>query len=262
MRIDLKAGLLACLCSWSAAASAALDAQLLQVQRAEVQMLRTGTELFVHRGEGGHAELTARVEAQLLAFKDSLARLEAAPLSGESRALLEALTPHRLAFEIKILEGLVYDPASPELPWQFNFEFARVQRALLLGLERLGRQAQQAHAMTPLELRLLDLPAKIQSLASRYTARAYIGDIDSGPDEPAHYLSQDIDALASSIDADLLALEQGLGPGPAREALRPLATRWKFIRGRLLDYQDNLAPLVVARQAGEMAEGLLRLQAL
>lgn len=42
---------------FSSILQAAPDVALTQVQLAQVQVFRASTDLFVHRGEGGHAEL-------------------------------------------------------------------------------------------------------------------------------------------------------------------------------------------------------------
>ncbi len=66
---------------FSSMLQAAPDVALAQVQQAQVQVFRASTDLFIHRGEGGHAELEAKVQADLGKLRESLATLQAQPLT-------------------------------------------------------------------------------------------------------------------------------------------------------------------------------------
>ena len=61
------------------------DVALTQVQLAQVQVFRASTDLFIHRGEGGHAELAAKVQADLGKLRESMATLQAQPLTDSAR---------------------------------------------------------------------------------------------------------------------------------------------------------------------------------
>jgi hypothetical protein len=129
-------------------------------------------------------------------------------------------------------------------------------------LEALEQQLLKglAQPLSAADLRLQSLPAKVQYLAARYTARAYVGDIETLPEQQQHYLNQDIDVLAKQVDAELATLATEL-TGEQQQRLQRALTRWKFIYSRLVGYNDNLVPLVVERHAAEMADQLLRLRA-
>jgi hypothetical protein len=245
MRNWLKGLLAFCLLGGAGGtAQAALDASLQQVQNAQVLLLRASTDLFIHRGEGRHAEQAALTEASLDRLRENLKNLEAWPLPPAARELLARLQPRLTAFEIKVRETLLYAPSEPDLPWEFNFEYSKLQRELLEDLTTLGQLLLQAQVQ-PLsdgEFQLLDLPAKVQYLAMRYTARAYVGDIETLADQQRHYFNQDIDVLAKRVQAELDALAGHPGDAEQQRRLHQVQLRWKFIYGRLLDYNEDMTP--------------------
>ena len=247
---------------FSAIVHSAPDVALTQVQLAQVQVFRASTDLFIHRGEGGHAELAAKVQADLSKLRESLATVQAQPLTDSARLAMEQLQPPLAAFVALVEQTLAYNPGEPDLPWEFNFQYSKAQRELVAALEALEQQLLKglAQPLTSADLRLQSLPAKVQYLAARYTARAYVGDIETLPEQQQHYLNQDIDVLAKQVDAELATLATEL-TGEQQQRLQRALTRWKFIYSRLMGYNDNLVPLVVERHAAEMADQLLRLRA-
>ncbi|VXC36691.1 conserved exported hypothetical protein [Pseudomonas sp. 8BK] len=247
---------------FSAIAHSAPDVALTQVQLAQVQVFRASTDLFIHRGEGGHAELAAKVQADLSKLRESLATLQAQPLTDSARLAMEQLQSPLATFTALVEQTLAYNPSEPDLPWEFNFQYSKAQRELVAALEALEQQLLkgQAQPLSAADLRLQSLPAKVQYLAARYTARAYVGDIETLPEQQQHYLNQDIDVLAKQVDAELATLATEL-TGEQQQRLQRAQTRWKFIYSRLVGYNDNLVPLVVERHAAEMADQLLRLRA-
>ncbi|MCZ4321564.1 hypothetical protein [Pseudomonas anguilliseptica] len=247
---------------FSAIAHSAPDVALTQVQLAQVQVFRASTDLFIHRGEGGHAELAAKVQADLSKLRESLATLQAQPLTDSARLAMEQLQSPLATFTALVEQTLAYNPSEPDLPWEFNFQYSKAQRELVAALEALEQQLLkgQAQPLSAADLRLQSLPAKVQYLAARYTARAYVGDIETLPEQQQHYLNQDIDVLAKQVDAELATLATEL-TGVQQQRLQRAQTRWKFIYSRLVGYNDNLVPLVVERHAAEMADQLLRLRA-
>jgi len=247
---------------FSAIAQSAPDVALTQVQLAQVQVFRASTDLFIHRGEGGHTELAAKVQADLSKLRESLATLQAQPLTDSARLAMEQLQSPLAAFTALVEQTLAYNPSEPDLPWEFNFQYSKAQRELVAALEALEQQLLkgQAQPLSAADMRLQNLPAKVQYLAARYTARAYVGDIETLPEQQQHYLNQDIDVLAKQVDAELASLATEL-TGEQQQRLQRALTRWKFIYSRLVGYNDNLVPLVVERHAAEMADQLLRLRA-
>ncbi|WP_425916178.1 hypothetical protein [Pseudomonas sp. GWSMS-1] len=241
---------------------AAPDAALTQVQLAQVQVFRASTDLFVHRGEGGHAGLETKVQADLGRLRASLDTLQAQPLTDSARLAVEQLQSPLAAFIALVEQTLAYSPGEPDLPWAFNFQYSKAQRELLVALEALEQQLLKglAQPLPPADLRLQSLPAKVQYLAARYTARAYVGGIETLPEQQQHYLNQDIDVLAKQVDGELTSLAPELTEAQQQRLQRAL-TRWKFIYARLVGYSDNLVPLVVERHAAELADQLLRLRA-
>ncbi|PKM23818.1 MAG: hypothetical protein CVV09_18730 [Gammaproteobacteria bacterium HGW-Gammaproteobacteria-13] len=247
---------------FSAIAQSAPDVALTQVQHAQVQVFRASTDLFIHRGEGGHAELAAKVQADLGKLRESMATLQAQPLTDSARLAMEQLQPPLEVFTALVEQTLAYNPNEPDLPWEFNFQYSKAQRELVAALEALEQQLLKglAQPLSAADMRLQSLPAKVQYLAARYTARAYVGDIETLPEQQQHYLNQDIDVLAKQVDAELASLATEL-TGEQQQRLQRAQTRWKFIYSRLVGYNDNLVPLVVERHAAEMADQLLRLRA-
>ena len=247
---------------FSAIAQSAPDVALTQVQHAQVQVFRASTDLFIHRGEGGHAELAAKVQADLGKLRESMATLQAQPLTDSARLAMEQLQPPLSAFTALVEQTLAYNPSEPDLPWEFNFQYSKAQRELVAALEALEQQLLKglAQPLSAADMRLQSLPAKVQYLAARYTARAYVGDIETLPEQQQHYLNQDIDVLAKQVDAELASLATEV-TGEQQQRLQRAQTRWKFIYSRLVGYNDNLVPLVVERHAAEMADQLLRLRA-
>jgi len=243
-------------------AQAAPDVALTQVQLAQVQVFRASTDLFIHRGEGRHAELEEKVQAGLGKLRDNMAALQALPLTDSARLAMAQLQSPWEAFNALVEQTLAYKPAEPDLPWEFNFQYSKAQRELVMALEALEQQLLRTlvQPLPAADLRLQSLPAKVQYLAARYTARAYVGDIETLPEQQQHYLNQDIDVLAGQVDAELASLAAELTGEPQQRLQRAL-TRWKFIYSRLVGYNDNLVPLVVERHAAELADQLLRLRA-
>ncbi|MBU1285123.1 MAG: hypothetical protein KJ989_21145 [Gammaproteobacteria bacterium] len=241
---------------------AAPDVALNQVQLAQVQVFRASTDLFIHRGEGGHTELATKVQNDLSKLRESLATLQAQPMTDSARLAIEQLQPPLAAFIAMVEQTLAYNPSEPDLPWEFNFQYSKAQRELVAALEALEQQLLKglAQPLPAADLRLQSLPAKVQYLAARYTARAYVGDIETLPEQQQDYLNQDIDVLAKQVDAELASLATEL-IGEQQQRLQRAQTRWKFIYPRLVGYSDNLVPLVVERHAAEMADQLLRLRA-
>lgn len=241
---------------------AAPDVALTQVQLAQVQVFRAGTDLFVHRGEGGYAELATKVQVDLDKLRASVETLQAQPLADSARLAMAQLQPPLAAFITLVEQTLAYNPGEPDLPWAFNFQYSKAQRELLVALETLELQLLKdlAQPLPPADLRLQSLPAKVQYLAARYTARAYVGGIETLPEQQAHYLNQDIDVLAKQVDGELASLALELTQAQQQRLQRAL-TRWTFIYARLVGYSDNLVPLVVERHAAELADQLLRLRA-
>jgi len=247
---------------FSAVSQAAPDVALSQIQRAQVLVFRISTDLFIHRGEGGHAELAAKVQRDEELLGKSLATLQAQPLTEPARLALEQLQPPLATFTTLVEQTLAYKPGEPDLPWEFNFQYSKAQRELVAALEALEQQLLKglAQPLPAADLRLQSLPAKVQYLAARYTARAYVGDIETLPEQQQHYLNQDIDVLAKQVDAEFGSLATELTEAQQQRLQRAL-TRWKFIYSRLIGYSDNLVPLVVERHAAELADQLLRLRA-
>ncbi len=93
---------------------------------------------------------------------------------------------------------------------------------------------------------------RLQYMAARYTARAYIGALHT-LDQPG-YFDQDLKLLAEEMDQAILQLKQ---TGVSSEQLKPVSQRWRYIRGRYEDYQVNLAPMVVAGQTRMIVDNLL-----
>lgn len=247
---------------FSSVLQAAADEGLAQVQQAQVQVFRAATDLFIHRGEGRHAELAAKVERDLGVLQDSITALQALPLTDSSRLAMAQLQAPLVTFTALVLQTLAYNPSEPDLPWEFNFQFSKAQRELVVALEALEQQLlkERSQPLSAAALRLQRLPAKVQYLAARYTARAYVGDIETLPEQQQHYLNQDIDVLAGQVNDELLSLAAELPEGDAQQRLQRALPRWKFIYPRLQDYSDNLVPMVVERHAAELASQLQRLQ--
>lgn len=236
---------------------AAAESPVRALQQAELSLFSAGTHLFIHRGEGRSAEQAAQVEADLRVLGDSLAQLQtlSLPAAQPQLAALQALGGR---YSQKVRDTLAFEPQSADLPWEFNFEFSRLQGELWQALDGLRPLLQQEGQVTADQLELLTLPCKVESLASRYVARAYIGDIETLPDQQA-YVSQDLGQLAQEINAQLTALQAKQPSEEAQSVLKEVRLRWKFIYGPLVDYSNGLAPLIVERHSSEMVKGLVAL---
>ena len=71
--------------------------------------------------------------------------------------------------------------------------------------------------------------------------------------------------LTQIVAVDLIGLHLAqvrgeLTDAQAQQRLQRAMPRWKFIYPRLLDYSENLVPLIVERHAAELSDQLLRLQ--
>lgn len=242
--------------------SAAIDISLQHVQRAEVALFRAGTDLFMHRGEGRTQEQASRVESDLKALKQQLSDLQQLPLSAPTQHAITATLPLLANFDSRVRQTLAYAPSEADLPWEANFEYSKAQYALWMALQEIGSSLEQTYGgnLNAADKLLLKLPGEVQSLATRYVARAYIGDIETPAEQQQLYIAQDIDQLAKSVNADLLALQSLLTSADQQANLKQIQTRWQFIYARLLDYTNNLTPLMVERHAADVAARLLALE--
>lgn len=231
------------------------EAPLRALQQAELAMFRAGTDLFVHRGEDRSAPQAALVEADLGVLQASLVELQGVP---EVQAQVAELMPLQQRFSQRVRETLAYDPLDPDLPWEFNFEFSKVQRELWMALQdlRVSLLQVQKTPLTTDQLALLELPCKVQALAERYVARAYIGDIETLADQQQLYINQDLDQLAHGIDSTLTELNGRLIAADQQAKLKQVSIRWKFIYGPLRDYSKDMAPLMVERHSREIVKQL------
>lgn len=247
---------------FSSQSMAAIDISLQHVQAGEVALFRTGTDLFMHRGEGRSQEQARQVENDLKALDQHLSNLRQLPLSPLAQQAMAATQPLLANFDSRVRQTLAYAPGEADLPWEANFEYSKAQYALWLALQDVASALEQTHGsnLNAADKLLLKLPGKVQSLATRYVARAYIGDIEAPAEQQQFYITQDIDLLAKSVNDDLLVLQSLLSDAEDQAQLKQIQIRWQFIYARLLDYQKNLTPLMVERHAADVAARLLKLQ--
>jgi hypothetical protein len=241
---------------------AAIDTSLQHVQQAEVALFRAGADLFMHRGEGRTPEQASYVERDLKVLNQQLTALQQLPLSPLSQQAIAAAAPLLDDFSHQVRQILSYAPSQADLPWEANFQYSKAQYALWLALQEVNGTLEQSYggALNEAEQLLLKLPAQVQSLATRYVARAYIGDIETPNEQQQFYISQDIDRLAKSVNNDLLRLQALRTDVDGQAQLKQIQLRWQFIYGHLLDYSNNMTPLMVERHAAEVASRLLKLE--
>lgn len=247
---------------FSSQSPAAIDISLQHLQQGEVALFRAGTDLFMHRGEGRTQEQALQVESDLKALSQHLNELQQLPLSPLAQQALTATQPLLVNFDSQVRQTLAYAPSEADLPWEANFEYSKAQYALWMALQDVASALEQTHgsSLTAADKLLLKLPGEVQSLATRYVARAYIGDIETPAEQQQLYIAQDIDLLAKSVNTDLLTL-QGLLPEAADQAkLKQIELRWQFIYARLLDYKNNMTPLMIERHAADVATRLVALE--
>ncbi|MCJ8168954.1 hypothetical protein [Atopomonas sediminilitoris] len=241
------------LMSCMSGAYAALTPEQTQQQNAQVVALSAATQVFVHRGEGREQAKVAQADTDLQQLRSNLQGLPAAHAAPAQQALS--------AYEQQVRDALAYDPSSPDLPWDFNLNFSNALAALLQGLQQSGAVVQQNPALSPEQALLWDLPTRFQYLAARYTARAYVGDLEPLSEDTASFLAQDLDQQTKALDQDLTALANALAARPeATQRVRDMQMRWRFIHGRLLNYDEDMAPLMVERSCAEIVSQLQALQ--
>lgn len=250
------------LAMFSSQSPAAIDISLQHLQQSEVALFRAGTDLFMHRGEGRTQEQASQVETDLKMLNQHLSELQQLPLSPQAQQAMTAVQPLLGNFDSRVRQTLAYAPSEPDLPWEANFEYSKAQYALWTALQDVGSALEQTHgsSLNEADKLLLKLPGEVQSLATRYVARAYIGDIETPAEQQQLYITQDIDLLAKSVNADLLKLQALLTDADDQAQLKQIQIRWQFIYARLLDYQNNLTPLMIERHAADVAARLLKLQ--
>ena len=247
---------------FSSLSQAALAPPLQHLQQAEIALFRTGTDLFMHRGEGRSAEQAAQVDRDLQALASHVRALQqqaTSPLTQQALSNVPTLLDN---FDQRVRQTLAYAPSEPDLPWEFNFEYSKAQRELWSALQDTRNALQQAQTdkLSAADQVLLELPGKLQALATRYVARAYIGDIETLAEQQQLYIHQDIDQLAKSVNQDLQSLSQLRPDDASQKILAQINTRWKFIYARLLDYSSNMTPLMIERHSTEIVAQLLRLE--
>lgn len=241
---------------------AAIDISLQHLQKAEVALFRAGTDLFMHRGEGRTQEQASQVDSDLKTLSQQLTELQKLPLSPLAQQALTATQPLLANFDSQVRQTLAYAPSEADLPWEANFEYSKAQYALWMALQEVAGALEQTHGnkLNAADKLLLKLPGEVQSLATRYVARAYIGDIETPAEQQQLYIAQDIDQLAKSVNADLLTLQSLLTSDDEQAKLKQIQIRWQFIYARLLDYKNNLTPLMIERHAADVADRLLTLE--
>ncbi|WP_211824908.1 hypothetical protein [Kistimonas asteriae] len=238
--------LCACLC---VATSAKADIAVLDtVRQLHMQVFRISCDLFVQRGELGLAVDQQAVQAELLQatrLLEQIVSVENSVISDEQRDALLALWP---AFEHKVADAAALDLHEQDFEWDFNLTFTEQLRELDTLLESI---ATSLSSTTEQQL-LYQQAVRIQYMAARYTARAYIGALHTLDQDG--YFDRDLNLLADDMDQVLMQLSQS---GVSSEQLKPVSHRWRYIRGRYQDYQVNLAPMVVAKQTRTIVDNLL-----
>jgi hypothetical protein len=247
---------------FSSLSQAALPPSLQHLQQAQIALFRAGTDLFMHRGEGRSAELAAQVEQDLQALSSHINALQQQALPPLAQQAFSNVPVLLTNFDQRVRQTLAYAPSEPDLPWEFNFEYSKAQRELWSALQDSSSALQQTQErpLSAADQLLLELPAKLQALATRYVARAYIGDIETLAEQQQLYIHQDIDQLAKSVNQDLQTLDQLRSDEASKKILALIHTRWNFIYARLLDYSNNMTPLMIERHSTEIIAQLLRLE--
>ncbi len=238
-----------CLCV-SSPLLAALSPQQQQTQDAQVAALQAATQLFMHRGEGRQPEQAELVEVALNDLQQQSQGLTVGDLSTSVPA-----------YQQQVQQALAYDLSSPDLPWDFNLNFSNALSRVMQDLQQNAIAAKVQPALSAEQALLWDLPARFQYLATRYTARAYTGDLEPLSEDASSFLAQDLDQQTAALDKDLKALAAGLaGRSDVANRLRDVQVRWRFIHGRLLNYNDDMAPLIVERSCRDIVTHLQALQ--
>ncbi len=238
-----------CLCV-SSPLLAALSPQQQQTQDAQVAALQAATQLFMHRGEGRQPAQAELAEAALGSLQQHS--------QGLAVGDLQASVP---AYRQQVQQALAYDLSSPDLPWDFNLNFSNALSSVLQGLQQNAIAAKAQPTLSAEQALLWDLPARFQYLATRYTARAYVGDLEPLSEDANSFLAQDLDQQTAALDNDLKALAAALeGRADVASRLRDVQIRWRFIHGRLLNYNDDMAPLIVERSCRDIVTHLQALQ--
>ncbi len=225
------------------------DATVLDtVRQLHMQVYRISSDLFVQRGELGLSVDRQDVQADLQQAADLLEQLmsvENPAFTEEQRNTLQILWP---AFERKVADAAALDLHEQDFEWDFNLTYTDQLRELDLLLESIA-----ANLSSTSEQQLLYQQAvRVQYMAARYTARAYIGALHTL--DQYGYFDRDLNLLADEMDQALKQLSQS---GVPSEQLKPVSDRWRYIRGRYQDYQVNLAPMVVAEQTKVIVDKML-----
>ena len=225
------------------------DATVLDtVRQLHMQVFRISSDLFVQRGELGLSVDRQDVQAELQQATGLLAQLvsvEHLGITEEQRSTLQALWS---AFERKVADAAALDLHEQDFEWDFNLTYTDQLRELDLLLESIALNL----SSTPAQQLLYQQAVRVQYMAARYTARAYIGALHTLDQEG--YFDRDLNLLADEMDQALMQLSQS---GVPSEQLKPVSQRWRYIRGRYQDYQVNLAPMVVAEQTQVIVDKLL-----
>ncbi|GAA4650802.1 hypothetical protein GCM10023116_30850 [Kistimonas scapharcae] len=220
------------------------------VRQLHMQVFRIGSDLFVQRGELGLAVDQQSVQAELqqaTRLLEQIVSAESSGISDEQRDALKALWP---AYERKVADAAALDLHEQDFEWDFNLTYTEQLRELDALLEGIATSL----SSTPEQQLLYQQAVRIQYMAARYTARAYIGALHTLDQDG--YFDRDLNLLADDMDQALQQLSQA---GVSSEQLKPVSQRWRYIRGRYQDYQVNLAPMVVAKQTRTIVDNLLEL---
>ena len=238
--------LCACLCFVSSvkADTTALDT----VRQLHMQVFRISCDLFVQRGEEGLVVDQQAVLSELqlaTGLLEQVVSVEHPAISDEQRSALKELWS---AFERKVADAASLDLHEQDFEWDFNLTYTDQLRELDTLLETIATNL----TSTAEQQVAYQQAVRLQYMAARYTARAYIGALHT-LDQPG-YFDQDLNLLAEDMDQAILQLKQA---GVSSEQLKPVSQRWRYIRGRYEDYQVNLAPMVVAGQTRMIVDNLL-----
>ena len=220
------------------------------VRQLHMQVFRISSDLFVQRGELGLSVDRQDVQAELqqtAGLLEQLVSVEHPAITDEHRSQLQTLW---LAFERKVADAAALDLHEQDFEWDFNLTYTEQLRELDALLENIATSL----SSTPEQQLLYQQAVRIQYMAARYTARAYIGALHTLDQDG--YFDRDLNLLADDMDQVLMQLSQS---GVSSEQLKPVSHRWRYIRGRYQDYQVNLAPMVVAKQTRTIVDNLLEL---
>ncbi|CAM3756961.1 hypothetical protein [Parendozoicomonas haliclonae] len=205
-----------------------------ELKYARLIMFRASADLISHRGDRIDAALQETIKNHHIRLKGLLST---ALSSDDSEKLSTALDSYLTIAE----DALAYDPREIDYYWEFNLNFSNAMYELD---KQIILQEAKATPSNPDTEDLLEHAVRLEFLATRYASRAYMSPLHTRSKEG--YFGMDLQILAENTEE----IFNSSAFNENNKAYR----FWQFIKSRYLDYELQLAPMIVVRNSRKITD--------